>query len=358
MSEKRNLPRTSLWLVTALLVSGSLTAPFSHASGRSSLRAGRIVGEDRDTSLRVTAGSVLELEGMVQETKRQYYDVTDQQYKQARRESYDLNAFGMEEGYPTFGLSLEKVWKYFTFQLDAAFMSPHASTTAKRDYYIGVGKSINYGGRAYKNMKIPAGRPFEISVTGGFTELHGMVTPFSFGSPDRLLVTPWVDFGLFTFAGRYEIDAGPVTGADRYLYPPENFVIGGESSGYVGLALPEIGLGGEIRLGAERETNFVVQGRYGICRYKGGTAWLVSTKHREKDVDIDHTNLRLRCLLEVPLESGRTVSFGAQYELVDSDASITSKTASREEIIQRRERFDKEVDFKMASATALLGVTF
>jgi len=326
-------------------------------AGDGVFRAGREIEDGRDFKLRVTVGQIQNFEAVVQETTRAFYDVSGRAASQQDAENYDLNDFGMDDGYPTLGFSLERVWKYFSLQLDAAAMEPDTETVARRNYYIQVG-DVTYNGRSYEHMKIPEGTRFSVDAIAGIIELRGLFTPFTFMPAENVRFTPWIDMGLFGFAGDYDIDAGPATGVTQYQEPPEDFVVGGKASGTGGLGLPELGLGGELRLGGAGEVNFVLEGHYAVCEYDGSTKFLTTNSHREKDLDLDHVNMRLRGFLEVPLKSSRCLTIGVQYQSIESDALIESSSDDPDEILARRERFDKEVEFEMESIQAMVGLTF
>lgn len=318
---------------------------------------GRVVGRSTNVHLSVTVGVVTEFEGIVQETTRPV-DLVLGEPEENKAERFDTDDFNMDGGYTTVGLSLECAGKYFTFQFDTAFMNPDTEAVAKRDYYIGVGEAVDFEGGRYTNMKIPEGSSFEMDIIANVSQFRGLFTPVTFAPTEKFKFTPWIDIGLFLFLGSYDIDAGPPTGTTRYLHYEEDFVVGGESEGFLGAGLPEIGLGGEFRIGGEGEVNLVVQGNYAICEYDGDTGFVTSSRHREKDIDLSHVDARLRCSLEVPLKSGRCLTVGAQYQFVEFDASITAKPTSPEETIERWERFDKDVSFKMVSITGMAGLTF
>ena len=171
-------------------------------------------------------------------------------------------------------------------------------------------------------------------------------------------ISPFLDLGLFMFLGYYDIDAGEATGVVQYQEPPEDFVVGGQADGFIGAGLPELGLGCEIRMGQPDDVNFVMQGHYSVCQYDGSSKYLTTSSGRDKDVDIDHVNARLRCSVEFPMQSGRCVTLGVEYQLIDMDVAITSQSDSEEEIIENRERFDKFAELKMQYAAAMLGLTF
>jgi len=321
------------------------------------LVAGRVLPPERDARAWVAGGSIVSIEGTVRETSRLYYEVTGQQENQLLREDYDLGDFGMDSGYPTFGMATETAWKYFTLQCDFLLLDLDTESTAVRNYYIGVG-SVEFGGQDYEYMKIAEGQPFSAEFTGAKLDLCGLITPFTFRAADNFCATPWLSVGMFLAAGSYELDAGPATGLVQYQNPSETFVVGGRADGFVGAGLPEIGLGGELRFGSEGAPNLVVQANYAVCRYNGGTGWLTTASHREKDVDLDHTNIKAICAVEIPMRNGRTVSIGVQLQAIDTEAKITSQGGTTEEIIAQRERFDKDVDFRMVIVTGAIGLRF
>ncbi|MDP6525381.1 MAG: hypothetical protein QGH15_14275 [Kiritimatiellia bacterium] len=329
-----------------------------NAAGGEIFSAGRPAGlESRDAGLRLRAGALFEFEGMVEETTRSFYDVTGQSYKQEDAETYDSDDFGMEDGYPMIGLSFENGARFLTFQFDFMLMNPDTEAVAKRNYYIGVSE-VEFDGVEYDHMKIEEGVPFSLDFFGGTVEMRGLFTPFTFSPSPSMQISPFLDLGLFMFLGYYDIDAGEATGIVQYQEPPEDFVVGGQADGFIGAGLPELGLGCEIRMGQPDDVNFVLQGHYSVCQYDGSSKYLTTSSGRDKDVDIDHVNARLRCSVEFPMQSGRCVTLGVEYQLIDMDVAITSQSDTEEEIIENRERFDKFAELKMQYAAAMLGLTF
>jgi hypothetical protein len=320
--------------------------------------AGRDIQQKTDSNFRITAGAINEIEGMVEETTRKVYEIEGNFEAANSGETYTQDDFGMKGPYPTLGFSLENKWKYFTFQLDMLGFKAEVNTVAHRNYYIGVGDEVQYGGRGYTNMKIPEGTPFSMDILGGITELRGLITPFTFSPDPNFKFTPWIDVGLMLFAGQYDIDAGEPTGTTQYMYPPEDFVIGGKSSGLLGMGLPQYGLGGEIRIFLEKGIDLVFQGDYSICNYSGSSSFLTTSSEREKNLDIDHKNTRVRASLEFPLKSERFLTVGVQYQLIDTEGNITTTDVTPEEILANRDRFDKYAKFKLSSVVGMIGLTF
>jgi hypothetical protein len=311
-----------------------------------------------DAHIRLMIGAVSDIQGLVEETTRTFYDVSGQPEKQELAERYDLQDFGMDDTYPVLGVGMEWIWRYITLQWDLLFMNPDTDTVAQRNYYIGVGEDIQFEGQGYDNLLIPEGTPFSMELLGAVTELRMLYTPVTFQPAEGVLFTPFLGLGLFLFGGYYEIDAGQPQGVTQYLNPPEDFVIGGASEGYVGIGLPEYGGGAEVRFGRPGRPNVVLQGQYLLCDISGSTKYLTSSSHREKDAEIDHTSIWARGLLEFPMQSGRRFFVGVQYQQIESNALISSTGETEEEILEKRERFDKRVAFEMTALTALVGITF
>ena len=185
--------------------------------------------------LRLQAGAATRFEGMVAETTRKLYDVTGHTWKQDTAETYGTSDFDLDGPYGLFGLAGEAQGRFFGFRLETAFFQASTRTTARRDYYLGIGNDIEYGGRSYDHLKIPAGTPFEAELTGNMTELNLRLLPVGFAGGDRWHVDPSLEVGVLFFGGKYEIDAGPSTGTTQYQNPPEDFVVGGRATGYAGL---------------------------------------------------------------------------------------------------------------------------
>ena len=343
--------RTSLLIISSVLISlQALSADF--------IVAGRAVPESRDKRFSLTFGTVQNMEGMVEETTRKLYDVTGSYWKQDDAETFSLNDFGMNDSYTSVGFEFENNGDFFTFMWDAAFMDMSAASTARRNYYIGVGDGIEYNGSKYTNMRIPEGTDFTLDILGCQSDMRCLFTPFTITPAKTVRFSPWLNLSLMMFLGQYDIDAGPVTGTYVYMNPPENFVQGGSSGGFLGLALPEIGGGGELRIGQTDGFELVMQGNYAICNVEGSTKFLVSSRHREKDAAIEHENIFGRVMLNFPFGEGRAFTLGAEYQQIDTEALITSSATDPDEILANQERFDKYIRFHMESTMILAGVTF
>lgn len=319
--------------------------------------------ENRNTSsLSARIGSILTLQGSVQETTRPFFDVTGQQRKQAYALDYDLEELGFDGSYLTFGLEFEKMWKYVTLQFSGSYVNPTAHSTVPRDAYIGVGE-VEFGGKNYEYMVIQKGEQFDADMQAGLFSARAFFTPFTLEPKDYWIqFVPSIYGGLFAFAGHYEIDAGPARGLTTYEIPPRDYVIGGTGKGWAGVALPEIGAAAELTLGLgerhNRNISLVVQGYYSIFQFEGTTDELNISSRHDKTLDLDYDSYGGRILLEVPLNEAVDLVFGGGYQYMKAHATVEAKDRPVEEILVLREKFDKKIDFEMSTFTAMAGIRF
>lgn len=308
-------------------------------------------------NLRFAAGAILEFEGLVTETTRKLYDVTGNTWKQTLAESYGTSDFNLEGPFGTMGFSLDMAWPFVRLQLDSLFLNPSATATAKRDYYLAVGDDIEYRGKSYDHLMIPKGSQFSAEATGNFTEMNFLLVPVGFSVGEGFRLNPSLAAGLLVFGGRYEIDAGETTGVKVYQNPPVEFAVGGQSGGETFLGAPQWGPGIQIRVGRPDGVQADLQFHYLFAEYDGRTAWLTTADHREKNLDFEHQNVRLRGQVEFPLRRV-ALNLGVQAQWIQTDGEVTSIPTDPEEILRKQERFDKTFAFRLSSIIATIGLTF
>ena len=313
---------------------------------------------NRTRNIRFTYGALLDFEGLVTETTRKLYDVTGSTWKQSTAETFSVDDFELEGPYPSFGFACDLAWRYFRLQFDTSFIQPDTTTTARRDYYLHVGDEIDYNGRSYDQMKIPAGAPFSADLLGNTTELTLEFVPVGFRAGDWLGVNPAFDLGLLVFAGSYDLDAGAPTGVVQYQNPPEDFVVGGRSGGLVALGAPQWGPGVEVRFGRTGGLQLDLQVHYLFSQYDGSTSFLTTADHRDKNLEFDHRNLRFRGQVEIPLNRKLALTVGLQAQWIDTGGLISSTATDPAEILAKQERFDKEFTFKSTSVMGTAGLVF
>jgi hypothetical protein len=304
----------------------------------------------------LTLGSVFGLDGEVQETTRPIEEIGGPT-SGAPPENYSWKELGFDRSFMSYGIAMEKMWKYITLQGHASYGRPEVSSTADRDYYIGVGE-VRHQGRKFEYMVIPEGETFSGEIDAYALDLRMLITPISFGSTGGTRLTPWFHLGLFAFIADYEIDAGPSQQVIQYENPPRDYVVGGRGSGITGLLVPEIGLGGELYIPMTDRVRLALQAHAAFLKYKGGSSDLGISSRNEKAVDVDYRTFGARALLEVELSDRVDLIAGVEFQYWTGDAEVRAKDKPQEEVLALREKFDKDVTFEMSSLIAILGLRF
>ena len=320
---------------------------------------GGVSPEMQGYHLRLSLGSVLWMDGSVKETFRAYYKASGQNSKQSLAESYDLDDFGIKTPFKTLGFYFERQWPYGALRWNTTYLSVSANSTAKRDYYLGIGDEIRYKGHKYDHLKIPRGRKFEVDFTGLMMDLTYGFTPvtFLYGDGDTKF-TPSLDLGLVLLGGWYDIDAGHSIGTAVYQNPPVDFVVGGSSSSFIGAGAPMIGMSGELRLGPEMGRQWIHRLGFGYFAYDGSSSLFTSESHRKKELDISVLAITGETGVRYPLQDGTAITLGARMQIFTISGDIKSKEKDTEAIIAARERFNKSFDFDMISILFYLGYSF
>jgi hypothetical protein len=307
-------------------------------------------------TIHVIGGSVFDLEGEIQETSRPIEEIGGPT-SGAPPEDYKWSELGFDDAFAAYGFGLEKTWSLFTFQSRFLTGNPSANSVADRDYYIGVG-SVDFRGREYEYMKIPAGQAFTGDITLYTIDARLLFTPFSLGSATNVSFTPSLHVGLSAFIADYEIDAGPAQSVTQYENPPRDYVIGGRGTGITGLGIPELGIGAELRLSLGDNAALIVQGDASFLELSGNSSDLGVNSRNEKALSVSHLALGAKATLEIGLNDGMDLVVGAEYRTLSGDADVRATDKSEEEILTLREKFDKEAAFDVSSLTAFVGLRF
>ena len=361
--------------VVIWLLAGSLVLPV--CSAHAAIYAGRAFDNEgeRPMTVNLTLGQFNLNSGKVEETRRAYDNNDEPTDYESYLSSYDFDDLGLIGSYPTYGLNFEKQWKYFTFRAEGSYiqldtsavadMHPTASDVEDRakGYYIGVDE-VSYGGETYEYMFIPNGQEFSAKVDGGTVAIRGLITPFSFGNyEDVVTFSPWLHLGVYAVAGSYTIDAGPARGTVEYEVPPETYVVGGSGEGDVAAALPEIGVGGELRIWLGRMRNgdavLSLQGDLAYLTYDGSTGDLGIDQRNEKEIDLTYQNLELSATLELPVSQKFDMVMGITYRVLTLDADLNSM--NRDEEAQEayyHEKYDKHADMDSSFLYGSVGLRF
>jgi hypothetical protein len=299
--------------------------------------AGRSIPDGRDAGITLRMGQISSLEASVKDKS---------QSSGFLRQDFSLKDLGIDGGYITYGLSADKAWKFFGLQFDLLYLGISENITAQKSYNIDV-DSLGFGNADY--LHVQANTDIDVKFSGGIIELHGLITPISFQFSESLSVTPWVSLGGVLIGGNYDIDNGRTTAVVSYGDLSESFSVGGSASGPAGFIVPDIGFGGEVRIGGPDDLNFVLGANYSILPGDGNADWLLSDQDAVSNLIFDYSNLKINGSLEIPRgKKGKAWTIGIQYESIDASASMDLNN----------ERFHKNIDFNMTVITGSIGMRF
>ncbi len=306
-------------------------------------------------SFRALAGGLLDIDGGVKETTRPYYELIG---REAEGEDYRLSDMGFDRRMAAAGAELDWRGRLFRLGLGVLYFNPSARAVALRDYYIGIADEIEYEGERYEYMKIPEGDPFTADIDGFMVDLSLELTPFSLRRDGFFELAPWVGLLATGFAGHYDLDAGEPRGTTTYENPPREYVIGGRTSGWSGLGMPAPGLGFELVVGPPGGLRLAGRGGWHFLHYRGDTRHIPFRIRHHKDLKVDFDRFGLELLLEFPISARTELFFGARWQRMEAEAEAKAKERTPEEIEEMREKFDKEIDFKLESITGFIGLRF
>ena len=309
---------------------------FGTAIVNAGLVAGRSIPRDRNAGITLKMGQIANFEASVKDESRGSGFL---------RQDFSLEDFGIDGGYVTYGLSADKAWKFFGIQLDLLYLGISEDITAQHSYNINV-DSIGFNGADY--LHVAANTDVNAEFTGGILELTGVITPLSFALSENVSFSPWVSFGLMVMGGDYDIDNGKTTATVSYGPLSETYAVGGSASGPVGFIVPEIGFGGEIRIGVEDDFNFVLNANYSVLPMGEELGQLLSEQDGSTDVTIDYSNLKINGSLEIPRGNGKAWVVGIQYESIDASADTDLDN----------NLFHKSMSFNMEIITGSVGLRF
>ncbi len=313
---------------------------------------GRAYEEGRRLRLSISIGDRTPISGSVVETSRPINELRE---NPDPPESFTFEELGLTESDTTYGLSLEYQWKWVTLFVDATYLEASVTAEAPRDLFIGVEK-VSFGGQEYEYQVIPRGLAYTGDMDLLALNIRGAFTPVTVNPGGTTEFVPWVLLGLFNLGGRIDLDAGPATGIEQYENPPRTYVRGGKSEGEAAAFAPEIGLGGEIKFRLSERARLGFIGNYSIFKFKGSTGDLGVSSRREKDVDADYAAIDAKVFYEMPLGSGTNLVIGLAYRQVEIDASSKATPKSEEEILELREKFDKDITLEVETVLFSVGV--
>ena len=312
---------------------------------------GRVFDPDGRMRMTFLIGDRSPIGGGVNETNRAINELRD---NPDAPESFTFQELGLTESTKTFGLSIEYQWKWVTLFVDTTYMEAQADGIAPRDLFIGVDE-VFYDGQSYDYQVIEQGSAYTGDLDIWVLNPRVAFTPVTVNPGGATQFVPWVLVGLFTLGGNVDVDAGPARGTELYENPVRTYVQGGKSSGSAAAFAPEIGLGGELKFRVGNRSRLSFQGNYSIFEFKGSTGDLGVSSRNEKNVDVDYTALDAKVFYELPLRGTSNFVIGASFRNVEVNALSSAIPKPEDEILELREKFDKDIDLEIETFVINLG---
>lgn len=335
------------------------SASISHSA---EIRAGRDVDPNRSLSVEASYGLIQNLDGEVVETKRAYSDGKGPSSFSRYLENYDFGELGFDEDYAAFGVRLQKQWTYFTASASAHYTKLEARGRAEREpFALGVG-GVSFQGEDYDYMLIEQGQKYNAEIQTGIFSFSLDWTPFRIETEERYVVfTPWLHLGLLGIVGHYEIDAGPALGVTTYEFHPYDYVVNGSADGFNGGAVPDIGFGGEVKLGLmpmeDRMLNLVLQGQYFFLDMDTSLGDFGVDSRNDKDISVDYSGFEMNAHLQIPISESRDLLVGVRFRHTEADVDVEAKRRSQTEQDSLKEKYDKNAVLEFDSLFATVGIT-
>lgn len=313
--------------------------------------AGRQVEKGKRMRLMLSVGDRSPIEGGVEETFRPINELRE---TPDSPESYTFAELGLDESDETLGLKLEYQWKWVTLFVDGTHLDATASMAAPDDLFIGV-EEVFFEGEKFEYQQIPVGTVYdgEIDLLAVNTRIG--ITPWHVNAGGNTEFVPWFLIGLFTLAGQFEVDAGPAQRVILYEFPPREYVVGGRSEGEAAAVAPELGVGGEVMWRLGERSRLTWQSNFTVFEFAGSTSDFGVSSRNEKDIDLDYTAFDTELFFELPMGNRSHFVAGIEYRMVEIDALSEAQDRAVEEVLERREKFNKDIDFSIESVVVNVG---
>jgi hypothetical protein len=337
-------------IVLGLLVS-SLVAQSAAAGER-----GRHFEPGLRSRLTFSYGELDPFDASVRETDRPINELRAENQRD-NAEFYSIEDFGFEQSHDIWGIAYEYAWKHVSIFADTSRFSADAVATAPRDLFLSVDE-IGFDGRTFDYQAIPVGTLYDAELTTNLLNTRVAYTPWTFAPGGTVQFVPWVHLGVVYLAADFDIDAGPALGVQLYENPPREYVINGSGSGDVSGAGPELGFGGELTARLGERSRLVLQANASVFQISATTGELGFSSRREKALDYDYRAADLRLYFETPITAGSLFLVGLQYKWLDIDALSEALERPEDEVLELREKFNKDIHLDMSTVNLTIGFRF
>lgn len=242
--------------------------------------------------------------------------------------SADVDELGLGDDTSSWFLGAQAYNNWVTFLVDYRRSELDASGTAEQTFRLGV-DNLAFAGLNVDHLLIPVGTEYEIEAETSWLGLGMRVTPFTLFPRGRVRFTPWVHFGVQVIQAEYDVDAGATVNLQSVGFPSRTYAERGRADGDAQAAIPEYGIGGEVRilLGEEPGAEVVGQLTYKLLDFQGAIDALGADDDDFKDIDLEYSALEANLFLVYPLNDKADLLAGVYVEQVEVDAVLDSRSS-------------------------------
>lgn len=266
--------------------------------------------------------------------------------------SINLDSLGIEDDSQTLSAEAKIYNRWFTFLGHYRESELSANGTANGDIRIGI-DSVSLFGRELDFLLIPDGVAYDMSADTTWAGLGLQFTPVTFNAGGRVSFTPWVHVGIQALDASYKVTSEGNLGISVGGFE-RTAVLGGSYSGNVQAAIPEYGLGGELRIffqePHEKGFQLVWDATYRILDFKGALDTLGIDNDDFEDIDFSYASLQSNLLLYWDVSDAVALFAGVGVEQVDMDGVFSESDVAA--------GLDRNAEVSFTWFTAKFGVKF
>lgn len=251
----------------------------------------------------------------------------------------DLEDLNLDDGIDSWFWGLRTYNRWVTFLFDYRHSAVDASGRAKEEYRLNV-DSIAFAGLSLDYLIIPVDAEYSIDAETAWLGAGFRITPFTLFPEGRIRFTPWAHLGLQYITADYDVDAGATVDLETDGFTGRVYAERGRAKGEAEAAIPEYGLGGEVRVlfhdgSKDFGPELVAQATWKLLDFQGAIDSLGVDSETFEDIDFDYSALEANLYLVYPLNERLDLLAGVYVEQVDVSTILSDN---------RGAEFEREVD--------------
>lgn len=238
---------------------------------------------------------------------------------------FDLGELGVDEDPMALAFGASWRGKWVSLLLNYRYAQMSASGVANQDFRFRV-NTIQFQGQSLDFLLLPEGSSYELETETTWLGGSLRVTPLTVNPDGVFSFTPWLHLGLQLIHFEYLVRAGGTGGIQLEGQTDRLFAVRGQGRSRETAAIPEYGIGGELRWvltpQRERPLQLVAEGTYKMLDFQGSLGRLGFDADDFRDVDFTYASLELNLYAQIPLSRQMDLTAGIFVEQVDVDYKL------------------------------------